>query len=151
MKEKKINYAQNLHRNYQRGDDMTTSEQLQAMTMGLSEIIGVDEPERVGSLRSLFTNNVWAQLGVKCITAFKSPANADKSLLEKWAYIIIHACKQPNNSYRARKYINYMKIQNAVINNTDQKVSAFYEDTCLVLGETSEACLHAFSKCSKLK
>jgi hypothetical protein len=57
IKEIIFNHAKELHHLHQRGDDLST-EQLEAMSKGLSCILDLGEPEKEGTLRSLFSDDL---------------------------------------------------------------------------------------------
>ncbi|CEP12078.1 hypothetical protein [Parasitella parasitica] len=103
IKEIIFSHAKELHRLYQRGDDLST-EQLEAMSKGHC-ILDLGEPEKEGTLRCLFSDDLWTKLTAKYTNCFKSaPSVIDISLIDKWSYIINLYNHQ--NGVRRAKSIN---------------------------------------------
>lgn len=88
IKEIIFNHAKELHYLYQRSDDLST-EQLEAISKGLSCILDLGEPEKEGTLRCLFSDDLRTKLIAKYTNRFKTtPSVIDTSLIDKWSYII---------------------------------------------------------------
>jgi hypothetical protein len=139
IKETIFNHGKVLHRLYQRGDDLST-EELEAMSKGLSCILDLGEPEKEGALRCLFSDDIWTKLTAKYTKLFKTaPSVIDTSLTDKWNYIISLYALQ-NGIRKAKKFLNQLKSQDN-LKDTDEKVFDFYEEI-LILVESKEFMLN---------
>ncbi|RCI00033.1 hypothetical protein CU098_011454, partial [Rhizopus stolonifer] len=140
IKEIIFSHAKGLHQLYQHGDDLST-EQLEAMSKGLSCILDLGEPEKEGTLRYLFSDDLWTKLTAKYTNLFKAvPPVIDVSLTDKWSYIINLYCHQ-NGIRKTKKFLNQLKSQDN-LKETDEKVFDFYEEI-LILVESKEFLLNA--------
>lgn len=139
VKEIIFNHAKELHRLYQRGDDLST-EQLEAMSKGLSCILDLSEPEKEGTLRCLFSDDLWTKLIAKYTNRFKTaPSVIDVSLIDKWSYII-NLYNHQNSVRKAKLFLNQLKCQDN-LKDTSEKVFDFYEEI-LILVESKEFMLN---------
>ncbi|KAG2201163.1 hypothetical protein INT46_007630 [Mucor plumbeus] len=142
IKEIIFNHAKELHHLYQRGDDLST-EQLEAMSKGLSCILDLGEPEKEGTLRSLFSDDLWTKLIAKYINRFKTATSViDIPLLNKWSYII-NLYNHQNSVCKAKKFLNQLKSQDD-LKDTHQKIFDFYEEI-LILVESKEFMLNTIN------
>ncbi|KAI8085920.1 uncharacterized protein B0P05DRAFT_433671, partial [Gilbertella persicaria] len=118
-----------------------STEQLEAMSKGLSCILDLGEPEKEGTLRYLFSDDLWTKLTAKYTNLFKAvPPVIDVSLADKWSYIINLYCHQ-NGIRKTKKFLNQLKSQDN-LKETDEKVFDFYEEI-LILVESKEFLLNA--------